>query len=410
MVRFGFFNAKKLITGAYDRKYNAEDINTFFKGTMSRDGIYQFVGNQCRVVSSNGMNVVVRDGKGQVNYHWFEISSNENVEIKPAHATLNRWTAVIVRYDGANRSIYLTTVDGEVGEKPSKPKMERSETIRDICLAYVYVAAGATEITSDDIIDTIENDDICGYIETLLSSSDAGVRKTRQLPPPSKKSVGEIFYLTQKNETQGKVYSKGYYCCEPSEYTYFFKEKDFITDIFSNVPNPSKEYEDILFYATDIEKWLACKEMTDDNYSWETVEVLDLENMVEPSDAYYDNYYICDGALYYCDRDGSTYEWFSVIRDKGGATTITVPTDGWITETDDNDEEYYYVDVNAEDIASNSVLIISLHSEDNINMSDQKRNQRNFNKLFNYECGDGLIRFFSKSKPTTILKVDYING
>ena len=124
MVKYGFFNAKKLITGDYDRKYNAEDVNAYLKGAISKDGIYQFVGNQCRVIPAGNMNVAVRDGKGQINYHWFEVTANEVLTIREAHATLNRYTAIVARYDAANRNIYLLTIDGTESERPSKPQLQ----------------------------------------------------------------------------------------------------------------------------------------------------------------------------------------------------------------------------------------------------------------------------------------------
>lgn len=317
MVRYGFFNSKKLITGDYDRKYNAEDVNNYFKGAVSRDGIYQFVGNQCKVITAGGMDVAVRDGKGQINYHWFEVTSNEILTIKQAHATLNRWTAVIARYDSANRNIYLMTIDGTESERPSKPQIQRTDTLRDICLAYVYVAAGATEITSADIEDAVENIEVCGFVSTLLAGNN-GVKKVHQLPMPSISCQGEIYYLIEESKTAGKTYEKGYYYCEPSITEYDYIDFDWTSDTLSNRPSPSTDYVNVLFYANDRNEWYRCVEVSADIYNWQAVVVNEVEELPEPTEYINDQFYIVGNALYKVEKKESYYKWYMFGTGGGG--------------------------------------------------------------------------------------------
>ncbi len=317
MVKYGFFNAKKLITGDYDRKYNAEDVNAYFKGAISKDGIYQFVGNQCRVIPAGNMNVAVRDGKGQINYHWFEVTANEVLTIREAHATLNRYTAIVVRYDAANRNIYLLTIDGTESERPSKPQLQKTDTLRDICLAYVYVAAGATEITRDDIEDAVEDIEVCGFVETLLTSKSAVIR-VRQLPIPSKSCQGNIYYLIEESKTAGKSYIKGYYYCEPSRTEYDFVDFDWTSDALSNRPVASVDYLDILFFANDNNKWYRCVEVSENTYEWQEVVVNEVEELPEPTEDINNQFYIIGNTLYKVAKQESNYKWYMFGTGSGG--------------------------------------------------------------------------------------------
>ena len=317
MVRYGFFNSKKLITGDYDRKYNSEDVNNYFKGAISRDGIYQFVGNQCRVITAGGMDVAVRDGKGQINYHWFEVTSNEILTIRAAHATLNRWTAIIARYDAANRNIYLMTIDGTESEKPSKPQIQRTDTLRDICLAYVYVAAGVTQITSADIEDAVENIEVCGFVSTLLAGNNS-VKKVVPLPIPSRSCQGEIYYLIEESKTAGKTYEKGYYYCEPSRTEYAYIDFDWTTDTLSNRPVASAEYLEVLFYANDNTTWYRCVEVSENVYEWQEVVVNEVEELPEPTEELNNQFYMIGNSLYKVEKQESNYKWYIFGAGGGG--------------------------------------------------------------------------------------------
>ena len=317
MVRYGFFNSKKLITGDYDRKYNSEDVNNYFKGAISRDGIYQFVGNQCRVITAGGMDVAVRDGKGQINYHWFEVTSNEILTIREAHATLNRWTAIIARYDAANRNIYLMTIDGTESEKPLKPQIQRTDTLRDICLAYVYVAAGVTQITSADIEDAVENIEVCGFVSTLLAGNNS-VKKVVPLPIPSRSCQGEIYYLIEESKTAGKTYEKGYYYCEPSRTEYDYIDFDWTTDTLSNRPVASDEYLKVLFYANDNTTWYRCVEVSENVYEWQEVVVNEVEELPEPTEEFNNQFYIIGNSLYKVEKQESNYKWYMFGAGGGG--------------------------------------------------------------------------------------------
>ena len=317
MIKHGFFNARKLLNGDYDRKYNADDVNSYFKGTLSRDGIYSFVGNQCRVIPAGNMKVAVRDGKGQINYHWFEVTTNQTISIKSAHATLNRWTAIIARYDATNRNISLMAINGIAAENPEKPDMQKTDAIRDICLAYIYVAAGVTQITSNDITDTIENPELCGFVSSVLTGNN-DIITVPQLPIASVSCQGHVYYLTEESVTSGKKYVKGYYYCEPSKTDYDYIDYDWMSDTLSNRPTAMEKYLNVLFYASDNHTWYRCVRTNVSTYQWQTVVVNTVNKLPEPTESINNNFYKLGDFIYKVEKQESNYKWYPFGVGSGG--------------------------------------------------------------------------------------------
>ncbi|MBR1454343.1 MAG: hypothetical protein IJ593_06835, partial [Lachnospiraceae bacterium] len=321
--------------------------------------------------------------------------------ISKSHSRLNRWTAIIIRYDSVNRSIYLLAVDGMPAAKPVKPALTKNDAVREICLAYIYVPAGATNITTTDITDTIEDDELCGFVSTLLHSAQSGVKKVRQLPIPTADCQGEIYYLTQRAETAGETYSKGYYACEPSNYSYNFIEFSYISDSNSNRPLPTIDYVDILFNAIDTNRWYRCVETEQGIYEWQEVTVSSAGVLPTASESTYDRFYLVGIDLYKGNRIGSDYKWSTIIKDRTWTQTLNVPTTGWTSATDTSGNTYYYKTFVFEDLSSSDTPIISLKVDDIINLTTLKTAKSNYNNLLTYECGNGTITFYSTKIPTS---------
>lgn len=164
-VTYGFFNS---VDG--DRTYNADQMSEYFKGLISQ-GVYESVGGALQVLADTGMTVKVQTGRAIVDYKWLECDAVESVTINAAHQVLPRYTAVVVRLDIANRLIELGTVDGTAASNPSYPAMTNSATVKEICLAMVYVPAGATAITQANITD-MRASDKCGWVTGLIEQVD----------------------------------------------------------------------------------------------------------------------------------------------------------------------------------------------------------------------------------------------
>lgn len=165
-ITYGFFNS---LNG--DRTYNADQMSEYFKGLIS-DGVYENVGGALQVVASSGMTVQVKTGRAVIGSKWVENDAVLDVPINAAHVLLNRYTAVVIQLDLNNRDINIITVDGTAATNPSKPAMTNSTTIKQFCLAYVYVGAGATSISQSNITDTRADNSVCGWITGLVEQVD----------------------------------------------------------------------------------------------------------------------------------------------------------------------------------------------------------------------------------------------
>lgn len=166
-VSSGFFNA---ING--DRLYTAEQMSEYFLGIIG-DGVCENVGGRLAVSAGSGMSVRVASGRAFIGSKWLDNSASYNLNITAADASNNRYTAVIVRLDRANRTMTLTTKDGTPAASPTKPQMTVTSTgISEICLAYVYVPMGSTSIAASNIEDTRANSNICGWVTGVIEQVD----------------------------------------------------------------------------------------------------------------------------------------------------------------------------------------------------------------------------------------------
>lgn len=164
-VTYGFFNS---LDG--DRLYNADQMSTYFKGLVS-DGVYEDVGGALQVLAGSGMTVNVQTGRAIIDCKWLEADEVETVEITEAHGILNRYTAVVARLDVSNRLMELDTVDGTPASNPVKPSITYNSTIKELCLAMVYVPAGAASISQANITD-MRPSSSCGWVTGLVEQVD----------------------------------------------------------------------------------------------------------------------------------------------------------------------------------------------------------------------------------------------
>lgn len=164
-VTYGFFNS---VDG--DRRYNADQMSEYFKGLIS-DGVYESVGGALQALAGSGMQVIVQTGRAVIGCKWIDVSAAETLQITAASAALNRWTAVVVRLNLSTRLMELGTVDGTPATNPLQPAMTNTSSIKEICLAMVYVAAGSTAIRQANITD-MRASSLCGWITGLVKQVD----------------------------------------------------------------------------------------------------------------------------------------------------------------------------------------------------------------------------------------------
>ena len=167
MITYGFFNS---VDG--DRVYNADQMSTYFKGLVAQNGIFEHTGGAFKVNATTGLTLNVLSGRALINSKWVDSDATENLNLTPAHVTLNRYSAVVLELNVSTRAITLKTVDGTPATNPVKPAIVNTAEIRQLCLAYVYVPAGAETITQAQITDTRADTNICGWITGLINQVD----------------------------------------------------------------------------------------------------------------------------------------------------------------------------------------------------------------------------------------------
>lgn len=165
MVTYGFFNS---VNG--DRKYDADQMSQYFKGLIG-NGVFESVGSALAVSAGSGMNVEVASGRGVIECKWINNDATIEVPITGSHATLPRYTAVVMRLDKINREMKITTIDGTPAITPVKPSLSNTDTMKDLCLAWVLVPAGSSSISGSNIEDA-RSTSACGWVTGLVTQLD----------------------------------------------------------------------------------------------------------------------------------------------------------------------------------------------------------------------------------------------
>lgn len=162
-ISYGFFNSVE-----DDRLYNAETFNTYFEGLISKNGVFKNVNYDLVVNAGTGLTVTVGSGKALVNTHWVRLSAPETLSLDAAHNLFGRYDAVVLRWNNNTRDVTLNIVTGTPGSTPARPQPTRTGTTYEIILAYVYVGANATAITTANIYDQRTNNAVCGMVTGLV--------------------------------------------------------------------------------------------------------------------------------------------------------------------------------------------------------------------------------------------------
>lgn len=157
-----------------DRVYNAEDLNDFLEGLVSSNGIYYDIATRCQVVvGDGGLNVIVNEGKGIVNNHWFKITENTKLELSAADVVMPRKDRVIIRYSKENRNCVLTILEGDPASEPVAPTLTRDVNgIYEISLATITIGKNAKTIITTNIKDERADSSVCGWITGLVQQLD----------------------------------------------------------------------------------------------------------------------------------------------------------------------------------------------------------------------------------------------
>ena len=157
-ITYGFFNS---VDG--DRKYNAEQMSTYFDGLVS-DGIFQSVGKKFSVTAGVGLTVNVDTGRALIECHWLKNDNVLTISLDNADVQNDRKDLIVIKLDYTARTMGIEYIKGaEVARN--------TETVKYLTLARITVPAGATAITQANIKDN-RGSALCPWVTGLVKQVD----------------------------------------------------------------------------------------------------------------------------------------------------------------------------------------------------------------------------------------------
>lgn len=157
-ITYGFFNS---VDG--DRKYNAEQMSTYFDGLVS-DGIFQSVGKKFSVTAGAGLTVNVDTGRALIECHWLKNDNVLTISLDSADVQNDRKDLIVIKLDYSARTMGVEYISGAESVK-------NTETVKYLVIAKITVPAGATTITQANIKD-IRGSALCPWVTGLVKQVD----------------------------------------------------------------------------------------------------------------------------------------------------------------------------------------------------------------------------------------------
>lgn len=157
-ITYGFFNS---VDG--DRKYNAEQMSTYFDGLVS-DGIFQSVGKKFSVTAGAGLTVNVDTGRALIECHWLKNDNVLTISLDSADVQNDRKDLIVIKLDYSARTMGIEYISGAESVK-------NTEAVKYLTLAKITVPAGATTITQANIKD-IRGSALCPWVTGLVKQVD----------------------------------------------------------------------------------------------------------------------------------------------------------------------------------------------------------------------------------------------
>lgn len=169
---YSFFDAQGA-EGSYDRTYSSADLASYFASFIG-NGVYANPANQLKVSPANGkMAVNVAVGKAWINGYFYELSdSAKELAIATGDANNPRIDKVVCSLNLSNRLIELKVIQGAASANPQPPTHSREDEVFDLVLAEVAVAAGAVELSAEDITDKRPDNTVCGFVTGVVEQID----------------------------------------------------------------------------------------------------------------------------------------------------------------------------------------------------------------------------------------------
>lgn len=160
MQKSGFFNAMN-ISGTYDRRYSADDYSDNLAVVIS-NGVLRSENDDLKVTAS-GLSASVGVGRAWIKGHYYVNTTAFSFSAVSTPAGGSRIDRIVLRLDARaqGRKIELVYVQGQAGNNPTPPAPVRNESLFDLVLADLTIAAGATTMT---VTDRRSDKNLCGWV------------------------------------------------------------------------------------------------------------------------------------------------------------------------------------------------------------------------------------------------------
>lgn len=141
------------------RGYTASDLYKTI-ALLVGNGVYT---NELAPTATNeNMTITHGTGHAWINGVVYMNSTPFVLDIATADGSLNRYDSLMLRLNLSINEVYAVIVQGAYAATPTPPACTRNAETFDLKICDIYVPAGCTKITQDQITDTRLNSSVCG--------------------------------------------------------------------------------------------------------------------------------------------------------------------------------------------------------------------------------------------------------
>lgn len=170
-MRSGFFNSMKAEGEKFgDRVYRAEDWAQYFAQFIG-NGVYANPAASMQVRSVSGLIVRISAGACFINGYTGYADGTDLLTLNYGSG-LPRIDRIVLRLNLAARSIYPVVIMGTAAESPVPPNIVRNNSVYDLCIAQISVAANTTAVSQANITDMRSNSGVCGFVAGVINQID----------------------------------------------------------------------------------------------------------------------------------------------------------------------------------------------------------------------------------------------
>lgn len=154
-----------------DRKYNADSLERWLRKFFT-SGVFE---GDLQVLASSGMTVQIQIGYCNLFGKVGLFEAVNSITLDAANSRYPRIDTIVVERNDTDRMIFLKKVNGSyTGNNPSPtpPVWDETSGIYQLVLAQIYVGAGVSSITQQNITDKRADSSVCGYITGTVTEMD----------------------------------------------------------------------------------------------------------------------------------------------------------------------------------------------------------------------------------------------